>query len=78
MTENKKNTNQHSQTQEQPPTLSIQDLSLVVQIIDLAFSRGAFRGSEASDVGNVYEKITKFVNYTIQSQEEAEENNKKE
>lgn len=57
-----------------PATLSIQDLSLVIQIIDLAFTRGAFRGSEATDVGNVYQKISTFVNYTIESQKENEEN----
>lgn len=84
MTKNKdfvenKNVNDNTgNVAQEPPTLSIQDLSLVLQIIDLSFSRGAFNGVEASDVGNVYKKISNFVNFTVESQNANEENNQKE
>lgn len=56
-----------------PPSLSIQDLAQVVQIIDAAFARGAFRANEAKDVGMVYDKIANFVNFTVENQKNSEE-----
>jgi ribonucleotide reductase alpha subunit len=64
---------EEKQKEQIPPTLSVQDLAQVVQVIDAAFTRGAFRASEASDVGKIYEKISNFVNYTVESQKAQED-----
>jgi hypothetical protein len=38
------------------------DIILLRQIIDLACSRGAFRGDELSDIGAVYDRLTMLIN----------------
>lgn len=43
-------------------TITIQDLVLAANIIDLAVQRGAFKGAEAAQVGASFEKIVAFVN----------------
>jgi hypothetical protein len=55
-----------------PPPLSITDLAVIKQTIDLAASRGAFRASEMKSVGEVYDKLTAFLQAVIQ-QAEAEQ-----
>lgn len=42
--------------------ITIQDLVLAANIIDLASQRGAFKAAEASQVGACFEKIVAFVN----------------
>ena len=42
--------------------VTIADLDLIKQIIDLASSRGAFQGPELSQIGEVYNKLTAFLN----------------
>lgn len=44
------------QTQEQL-TLTVQDLTLTANIIDLAVQRGAFKGAELSTVGNQFDRL---------------------
>jgi hypothetical protein len=41
--------------------ITVADLDLLKQIVDLASSRGAFRGAELSQVGEVYNKLTRFL-----------------
>ena len=41
--------------------LNIQDLSAVVQAIDIAVQRGAYRGPEMSQVGAIYDRVSTFV-----------------
>jgi hypothetical protein len=41
--------------------ITVADLDLLRQIVDLASSRGAFRGAELSQVGEVYNKLTRFL-----------------
>ena len=53
------NTNQSGQ-------ITISDLDAIKNIIDLATSRGAFRGSELSSVGTVYDKLTAFLQAVIE------------
>jgi hypothetical protein len=52
----------------------IYNLYLMTQIIDLAISRGAFRGAEASQVGALFDILSSAVNkaydITIAEQEE--------
>lgn len=59
---------------ESPSTgVSLQDLSLLVQIVDLASSRGAFRGPELTQVGAVYDRVSGFLKYVAEQQEAAAE-----
>ena len=49
------------QVKQEPVTLTLEDLSAVVNIIDVATQRGAFRPKEFTAVGTVYEKIVNFL-----------------
>jgi hypothetical protein len=55
----------------QPTQLSITDLAVLKNIIDLACSRGAFRAPEMKSVGEVYDKLSTFLD-TVIKQAEAE------
>ena len=55
-------------------TLGVADLSNAAQVIDIAVQRGAFRANEASQVGEVYNKLANFVAQVKAQQESAEEN----
>ncbi len=46
---------------DQPLNVTLADLDLIRQIIDLASSRGAFKGAELGDVGRVYNKLSAFL-----------------
>lgn len=57
--------------------LSVTDLAVLKNIIDLASERGAFRGSELKTVGEVYEKLTAFLAWVVaqaESQSQGENN----
>lgn len=44
------------------PTLSLQDLTLMVQILQVGTKRGAWKAGELSSVGVLYDRITAFLN----------------
>jgi uncharacterized protein YggE len=46
--------------------ITIADLDTIKNIIDLACTRGAFRGAEISQVGAVYDKLTSFLTAVIE------------
>lgn len=46
-------------------TITIADLNLLKNIIDLASTRGAFRAAEMKQVGEVYEKLTVFLEAVV-------------
>ena len=49
-------------TAEQTATgLTIQDLTLTLQVVNLAASRGAFKGEEMTTVGGLHDRIFKFL-----------------
>jgi hypothetical protein len=57
-----------------PTQITIADLNLLKNIVDLASTRGAFRAGEMTQVGEVYDKLTKFLEEIVaqaQAQEEA-------
>jgi hypothetical protein len=56
------------------PQITIADLDALKNIIDLASSRGAFRGAELSQVGTVYDKLTQFLDSVIAQAKAQEEN----
>ena len=61
-------------TNTQPTDITIADLDLLRQIVDLASGRGAFKGSELSQVGEVYNKLTRFLELAVaqtQAQQDA-------
>lgn len=55
-------TDQIQQTpQEQPPSLQLADLVLVLKLIQETSRRGAIRPEEMAEVGAVYDKLVKFL-----------------
>ena len=52
-------------------SISLVDLNSLAQIIDLASSRGAFRGNELEPVGALYNKLTNFLASVKAAQDEA-------
>ena len=58
-----------------PPQITIQDLIIIKDLIDVACSRGAFKADEMSSVGQVYDKLTGFLNTVIATaQAQADQN----
>ena len=49
------------------PTITIEDLITIKNLIDVACSRGAFQATEMTSVGQVYDKLTGFLNTVIAS-----------
>jgi hypothetical protein len=45
--------------------ITIADLDTIKNIIDLASSRGAFRGEELQEIGTVYNKLKNFLDAVI-------------
>ena len=56
-------------------TITISDLDTIKNIIDLACTRGAFRGAELSQVGLVYDKLNLFLEAVIEQAKAQEVNN---
>jgi len=56
-------------------TITISDLDTIKNIINLASTRGAFRGEELSMVGTVYDKLTAFLEAVIEQAKAQEANN---
>jgi hypothetical protein len=50
-------------------SLSLEELGGLLQIVDLAVSRGAFRGAEASQVGAVFDRLQNFLNVVAANQQ---------
>lgn len=50
--------------QQSAPGLTLQDLVLVAQIIQLTTQRGAFKAEELADVGGLYNKLVAFLQST--------------
>ena len=46
--------------------ITIADLDTIKNIIDLASTRGAFRGEELTQVGVVYDKLSAFLQAVIE------------
>jgi hypothetical protein len=51
--------------------LTIADLASIHSIIDAACTRGAFKAAEMKQVGEIYEKLTAFLQ-TVKTQAESE------
>ena len=57
---------------DQGPALSLDELNMLMQIVDLAVQRGAFRGNEISQVGAVFDKLSAFLGAVAQANQPAE------
>lgn len=55
------------------PQLTISDLQMIRNIIDVSSQRGAFKANEMAQVGTVYNKLDGFLNVALEAQKEAEE-----
>ena len=55
----------------EPVNITVADLQGLVNLIDVASSRGAFRGAELAAVGTLYTKIASFLQQILGSQEAA-------
>ena len=55
--------------------ITIVDLDLLRNIVNLACTRGAFNGAEAKQVGEVYEKLTNFLSAVVEQAKIQEEGN---
>jgi hypothetical protein len=55
--------------------ITITDLDTVKNIINLAATRGAFRGEELSQVGAVYDKLSAFLEAVIEQAKAQEATN---
>jgi hypothetical protein len=53
--------------------ITIADLGLLKNIIDLASTRGAFRAAEMKEVGEVYNKLTAFLEVFVAQAKALEE-----
>ena len=50
-----------------PPQITIEDLITIKNLIDVSCSRGAFKADEMTSVGEVYDRLTGFLNTVIAS-----------
>lgn len=58
--------------------ITIADLNLLKDIVDLASTRGAFRAAEMKEIGDVYNKLTSFLEAVVaqaKAQEESQASN---
>ena len=51
-----------------PESISLSDLQLLLQVVDLATERGGFRGPELSQVGALRDKLGSFLEVVAQQQ----------
>ena len=61
---------------QQPTGIQIADLQVILNIIDLASSRGAFRANELTNVGAIADKLGKFLSAVAEQQKQREEQEK--
>ena len=55
--------------------ITIVDLDLLRNIVNLAVTRGAFNAAEAKQIGEVYEKLTNFLSAVVEQAKAQEELN---
>ena len=53
--------------------ITIADLNLLKDIVDLASTRGAFRAAEMKEIGDVYTKLTSFLEAVVAQAKAQEE-----
>ena len=67
----KKSKNMSEETEKaQAPEINIADFSAILQIIDVASTRGAFKGAELSTVGAIRDRVAAFVEFYTPKEKE--------
>ena len=66
-------TQETTQDSNVPESISLQDLQVLLQIVDLASSRGAFRGAELTQVGAIFDKLNAFLSFIAEQQKTRDE-----
>ena len=56
-----------------PDSISLNDLQVLLQIVDLASQRGAFRGAELTQVGAIFDKLNAFLTFIAEQQKARDE-----
>jgi ATP phosphoribosyltransferase len=54
-------------------TLTITDLATLRNIVDLASTRGAFRANELREVGEIYDRLNRFIDASIAASQAQQE-----
>jgi len=57
----------------QAPEVNISDFADILQIIDVAATRGAFKGNELSAVGVIRDRVAAFVNFYTPAEQAPDE-----
>lgn len=52
--------------------ITVADLALIKNLIEVSSSRGAFKADELSTVGQIYDKLSEFLNQIIKAAEKVE------
>lgn len=60
-------------TPETPPQLGLQDLSIMVQAVDIASKAGAYAGGDLEAIGGARNRVATFLQANAPAQPEAEE-----
>lgn len=60
MTEETEQTEQVEQTE---PKITINDFTMMVNIIDVCSKRGSFEGAELNDIGSIRSRLVEFIKY---------------
>jgi hypothetical protein len=55
--------------------ITVADLNLLKNIIDLASTRGAFRAGELQEIGEVYNKLSAFLEAVVEQAQAQESQN---
>ena len=61
------------ETQQETVDLTLQDLSALKSIIDVAAQRGAFKPAEMAAVGTVYNKLSAFLDTVAKQNQTAQQ-----
>ena len=61
-----------AQAAQDPVSITVTDLQALVNLIDVASSRGAFRGPELTAVGTLYSKLATFLQQVTDASAEAQ------
>ena len=68
---------QPAQQAESSPELTVNDLTAIKQIIDVASARGAFKPNEMMVIGQTYNKLETFLNAVASSQQQGQSQGEK-
>lgn len=74
MTDENQNVDTAENQQAPDNVVTLIDLQNVLVILDLASSRGAFRGPELQPIGQLYDKINRFLQVALPRREETDGN----